>query len=368
MAAMPLTVDVVITAYGRYDLTDELPAPPRGARRVAHRVILVDNGSTDDTSASGGPRLPRSVDVSRCRRQPARSPSPRTRGVRRGDGDVVVLLNNDVDCRPDFLERLVAPLEADPRSARSRRCCVAPGEELIDSVGLTADPTLACFPRLQGQPVARGRRAEPRRWSGPAGAGGGLPARGLGGGRRARRDDLRLHGGLRPRAAAARSPAGRRRSRSTPWPCTSARRRTGTARRWQRRHGGFGRGYLLRRYGVLRGRAGAARAGHGGDRRAPATSSSRATWRRCAAASRGWRAGDAAAAPRPSRRPTRVDAAHLASRDSIDLRRGVYAQPRGMTPRAAGPPHLARPGRRRRWRGWASATPSSRARWRRTPT
>ena len=31
-----------------------------------------------------------------------------------GDGDVVVLLNNDVDCRPDFLERLVAPLERDP--------------------------------------------------------------------------------------------------------------------------------------------------------------------------------------------------------------------------------------------------------------
>jgi hypothetical protein len=29
--------------------------------------------------------------------------------VHAGSGEVVVLLNSDVDCRPDFLERFVAP-------------------------------------------------------------------------------------------------------------------------------------------------------------------------------------------------------------------------------------------------------------------
>ena len=61
-------------------------------------------------------------------------------GTRAGSGGVIVLLNNDVDCRPDFLERLVAPLEADPAVGSVAALLIRPGEERIDSVGLTADP------------------------------------------------------------------------------------------------------------------------------------------------------------------------------------------------------------------------------------
>ena len=64
-----------------------------------------------------------------------------------------MLLNNDVKCRADFLERLVAPLR-DGAVGSVASLMLQPGEERIDSVGLTADVTLASFPRLHGLPAA----------------------------------------------------------------------------------------------------------------------------------------------------------------------------------------------------------------------
>ncbi len=51
------------------------------------------------------------------------------RGVRSGGGDVVVLLNNDVFCPPDFIERLVAPLEDDDALGSVAALLVEPGGE-----------------------------------------------------------------------------------------------------------------------------------------------------------------------------------------------------------------------------------------------
>ena len=75
------------------------------------------------------------------------------RGAAAGDGEIIVLLNNDVEPRPDFLERLVAPLRDDPRVGSVAALLVQPGELTIDSMGLVADRTLAGFPRLRGRPV-----------------------------------------------------------------------------------------------------------------------------------------------------------------------------------------------------------------------
>lgn len=91
----------------------------------------------------------------------------------------------------------------------------------------------------------------------------------------------------------------------------------------QRRHGGFGRGYMLRRYGVLRSRAGA---------RALATELvvmlGDLLISRDLAASRGrfdgWRAARAAP-PLPAPPPQAIDSA-ITFRDSLALRRGVYGR------------------------------------------
>ena len=54
-------------------------------------------------------------------------PLAANRAVAAGSGDVVVTMNNDVDARPDFLERLVAPMEADPGVGSVAALLLRPG-------------------------------------------------------------------------------------------------------------------------------------------------------------------------------------------------------------------------------------------------
>ncbi|HYM66444.1 MAG TPA: glycosyltransferase, partial [Patescibacteria group bacterium] len=130
---------MVIVAYGRYDLTDSCLRHLQ-AQSIGHRIVVVDNGSTDDTRArirSEWPhvRLER-FDDNRCFAKAC------NHGVSAGSGEVVVPLNNDVDVRPDFLERVLAPLERDPQVGAVATLMLQPGERVIDSAGLAADVTL----------------------------------------------------------------------------------------------------------------------------------------------------------------------------------------------------------------------------------
>ncbi len=118
MERVPPTVDVVIVAYNRYELTDSC-LRHLAAQTLEHRVIVVDNGSTDDTSERVAADWP-ALELAACAHNHgfAQACNARRRG---GLGEIVVLLNNDVDVRPDFLERLVSPLREDAGSARSPR-------------------------------------------------------------------------------------------------------------------------------------------------------------------------------------------------------------------------------------------------------
>jgi len=213
-------------------------------------VIVSDNGGSGETAeriSSEWPavRLIRSSDrlsfAAAC-----------NRGASAGDGEVVVLLNNDVYCRPDWLERLVAPLEAEPQTGSVACLLVRPGERVIDSVGLCVDRTLAGFPRLTGLPVERAGDARPR-LAGPAGAAGAYrrtawnQVGGLDEAIFAYAEDLDL--ALRLRGAGWRASAV---PEAVGMHLGSATHGHRTA--WQRRHAGFARGYLLHRYGVLRSR------------------------------------------------------------------------------------------------------------------
>jgi GT2 family glycosyltransferase len=169
-----------------------------------------------------------------------------------GDGDVVVLLNNDVYCRPDWLERLAAPLEAEPETGSVACLLVQPGEQVIDSVGLCADRTLAGFPRLAGLPIARAVDARPR-LAGPAGAAGAY-----------RRTAWNQVGGLDEAIFAYSEDLDLAlRLRGAGWRASVVPEAVGThlgsathghRTAWQRRHAGFARGYLLHRYRILRSR------------------------------------------------------------------------------------------------------------------
>jgi N-acetylglucosaminyl-diphospho-decaprenol L-rhamnosyltransferase len=312
---MPCQIDVVMPVFNHYDLTTRCLTLLR-QQTVPHRVIVVDDGSTDGTPERLLADWPGVSVVNLDHNQGfARACN---RGVSEGSGEIVVLLNNDVDCRPDLLEQLMLPLE-DPSVGSVAPLMLQPDGELIDSIGLTADVTLAGFPRQQGRPSARARDPLPT-LVGPSGTAaayrrsaweevGGLDETIF-----AYMEDFDL--ALRLRIAGWRSIAvpeavGIHHGSST----------FGHRSAQQRRHGGFARGYLLRRYGVLRGRTAP---------RALATEAivvlgDLAISRDLAALGgrvAGWRAGGHR--PRLPRPPAEAIEAGIGLRESLALRRGVY--------------------------------------------
>jgi N-acetylglucosaminyl-diphospho-decaprenol L-rhamnosyltransferase len=249
MAPMEPSIDVVIVAYNRYELTDSC-LRHLAVQTIEHRVILLDNGSTDDTRERVSAEWP-AVTLEHFEQNRGFAEAC-NRGVAAGSGEIVVLLNNDVDCRADFLERLIAPLRESERVGAVAALMLQPGEQLIDSAGLAADVTLGGFPRLQGLDVAMASSPHPL-LAGPAGTAAAYRRRaweqvdGLDEGIFAYMEDFEL--GLRLRGAGwdavlATDAIGIHLGSAT----------HGHRSAWQRRHGGFGRGYMLRRYGLLRGR------------------------------------------------------------------------------------------------------------------
>jgi GT2 family glycosyltransferase len=249
---VPLSIDVVIPVSGRNDLTASCLTHLATQTR-AHAVIVVHSGA----DRQGAERLREdwpSVQV-RHSGAPLGFAAACNRGVAAGRGEVVVVLNNDVDCRADFLEHLLEPLEADSKVGSVACLLLRPGERTIDSAGLTADRTLAGFPRLVGLPAQQAERTRPK-LVGPAGAAGAYRRtafEGVGGLDErifAYMEDLEL--ALRLRAAGWATAAALRAVGVHIGSATHGRRS-----RSQRRHFGFGRGYVLRRYGVLRSSAAA---------------------------------------------------------------------------------------------------------------
>jgi N-acetylglucosaminyl-diphospho-decaprenol L-rhamnosyltransferase len=246
-----LSIDVVIPTFDAWPLLERCLAHLQ-FQTVSHTPIVVDNGSGDETvrRVRDGFRHVQLVELDRNHGFPAAC----NRGVAAGSGDVVVLLNNDVYPRPDFLERLVAPLLADVRVGSVAALLVRPGETQIDAIGLTVDATLAGFPRLRGCSAEEASATRPA-LVGPTGGGGAYrraaweEVGGLDGGVLGYAEDVDLALRLRTAgwlAAAAPEAVGVHLGSAS----------FGHRSAWQRYHGGFARGYFLRRYGVLGSSAG----------------------------------------------------------------------------------------------------------------
>jgi GT2 family glycosyltransferase len=242
------TIDVVIPTFGQWDLTRSC-LEHLSRQTVPHTVIVADNGSTDGTPGRVRESFPdaKVVELGANLGFPAAC----NRGVASGSGEIIVLLNNDVDASPDFLERLVRQF-ANERVGSAAALLVHPDGKTIDSVGLCADPTLAGFPRLRGQSVDAASVSSPV-LAGPCGAGGAYrraaweAAGGLDEGVRFYGEDLDL--ALRIRSAG--------------WEAVSApdavalhqgSATAGDRSSWQRAEAGFSRGYFARRYRLLAGR------------------------------------------------------------------------------------------------------------------
>lgn len=214
---------------------------------VAHRVFVADN------SEPGEALVPPAVPGGRPVMVPMGGNVGFGRAVNRiaalGTGEAIVLVNDDVDVVPEFLERLVAPL-ADPAVGMVAGLTLVPGTDArIDTFGIRADVTLQAFARGRGRSPAD----EHGVLLGPCGAAAAYRRsawEAVGGLDEALffyAEDLDLALRLRSRGWRAAPSAG---ARGVHLGGATA----GAVSGFQRRHSAFGRAFVLRRYGILRGR------------------------------------------------------------------------------------------------------------------
>ena len=249
---MTPSVDVAIVAYRHWDLTRSC-LEHLARQTMDHRVTLCDNGCDEGTAERAASEF-HDVSVVRLERNMPYAVAC-NRAVAKGGAEFVVMMNNDVDVRPDFIERVVAPFTADPGLGSVGALLLRPGEERIDSAGIVIDTTLAGFTRLRGRARVEAGAVRPR-VTGPYGAAAAF--------RRAAWEDV---GGLDETIPAYCEDLDLvLRLRRAGWPAALALDAVGVhiggatfghRSADQRRRAGYGRGYVLRRYGVLRSRVAA---------------------------------------------------------------------------------------------------------------
>jgi len=246
---MSSSVDVVITTHEGWRLTQRC-LEHLGQQTVEHRVIVSDGASTDGTPENIEALFPH-VTLLAHGDDPGYAAAT-NHGVAAGSGDVILLLNNDVFCRPDFLEHLVGTFD-DERVGAVAPTTVRSDQRTIDGVGITLDVTLAPFIRLSGRPIEEATLRRPILVS----PGGGADAY--------RRSAWTAAGGLDEHLSfyGADLDLGLR-IRSLGWTTVAAPKAvavhlrsatSGHRSRRARASGGWARGFLLRRWGVLRSRA-----------------------------------------------------------------------------------------------------------------
>lgn len=216
------------------------------AQTVPARVVVVDNASTDGSAQAAKARHPDVVIV--------RLDLNRGFGGALGVGvlahpaERLVFVNNDVVCEPRFIEALLDATGSGPAMVAGVLLQYG-APELIDSAGVAADCTLLAWDYLHGERVERALRAPPP--LGPTGgaalydwvsfeAAGGFDERIF-----AYLEDVDLALRLRfagiPCRLAADARATHRHS--------STLGSGSSAKNWLM---GWSRGYMLRRYGILR--------------------------------------------------------------------------------------------------------------------
>jgi N-acetylglucosaminyl-diphospho-decaprenol L-rhamnosyltransferase len=209
-------------------------------------VVVVDNGSSDGSAAAARADFPE-VTVLELGENLGFGPAL-NRAVAAHPADAIVLLNSDVECEPGFCAGLLAGAE---EGAEMVAAVLLQEREpgLIDSAGLIADHTLMGFDYLHGEPLAvLDGAADPLGPTGGAGlyrreaweAVGGFDERIF-----LYYEDLDL--ALRIAAAGGRCRlAGGARALHAYSPGLGA----GSGAKYART--GWSRGYMLRRYGVMR--------------------------------------------------------------------------------------------------------------------
>ncbi len=236
---------VIPTLDASERLLETLASLERQSTRV--EVVVVDNASTDGTAAAIAERHPE-VRVLRNERNLGFGAAV-NRAALSLEGDVLVLVNNDVVCEPEFVERLLAPF-GDPAVGMVAGVLLqAEAPDRIDSAGIELDTTLRAWDYLWNEPASELARA-----GDPVGPCGGAAAYRLG--------PFQELGGFDETFFAYWEDVDLAlRFRGAGWRCALAAdaralhkhgQTLGAASPAARRLEAFGRGYVLAKYGVAR--------------------------------------------------------------------------------------------------------------------
>jgi GT2 family glycosyltransferase len=216
------------------------------AQTVPVEVVIADNGSTDDSLELARRELP-GVRIVEIGRNIGFGPAL-NRAVAEHPAEALILLNNDAEPEPRFVEALLDGLAAGVDSVAGV-LLQERAPELIDSAGVVADKTLMGFDYLHGEPVSAAASA-----SDPLGPTGGAALY--------RRSAFEAVGGFDERIflyyedldLALRLAAAGGRCRLAPEAralhAYSASLGAASAAKYART--GWSRSYMLRRYGVMR--------------------------------------------------------------------------------------------------------------------
>jgi GT2 family glycosyltransferase len=240
-------VDVVIPTWNGRGLLESC-LRLLADQTVACRVIVVDNGSSDGTAAFVRESHPEVTLLELPENRGfARAVNP---GIEAGSAPYVVLVNNDVDCDPTFIERIVAPLRSRDSVGMVAGLLLRPGRRAIDGFGIELDRTLAGFARFDGAPYPD-TDLHDRHLAGPSGGAAAYRRRAL---EQVGTFDEGLFAYMEDVDLALRLRAGG-------WGCAGAADAIGVhlgsatfgrRSRAQVEIGGAARAYMLRKYGVLR--------------------------------------------------------------------------------------------------------------------
>ncbi len=244
---MKFTVDVIVPVFGNWNVTRACLDSLR-AQTAAHRVIVVDDASQDDTLARLAADYPE-VEVLALATNRGFAAAC-NHGLRRATAEIVVLFNNDVVAEETLLEHLIDPF-ADPMVGSASPLLLRP-DGRIDALGIAADVTMAGFLRLHGAPREKANTST-FQLLGPYGAVAGYRASALA--EIGYLDEGIVMYGEELDLALRLSAAGWKPAQASTAVGTHLGGATaGRGSRTQRYRAGFGRGYLLRAYGVLGGR------------------------------------------------------------------------------------------------------------------
>lgn len=142
---MSPSIDVIVPVFGNWQLTEKCLASLR-AQTVSHRVIVVDDAGGDDTVERLRAGYPEVTVVALDENLGFAGAC--NRGIAAGTSPLVVLVNNDVEAAPDMLERLAAAFT--DAGVGSAGPLIERPSGVVDAYGICADVTLAGFVRFAG--------------------------------------------------------------------------------------------------------------------------------------------------------------------------------------------------------------------------